>query len=132
MKTPNLFANIPLHNPDKECFECLINTDSIMIERIISKGHKSTQSDGWLAQERNEWIVVLKGRARILFEDKVSIQLDEEDYLNIPSHKKHKVEWTDPDIETIWLAVHYQAKENTMNTTEERNDTFATQSNLLF
>ncbi|MFT7130181.1 MAG: cupin 2 domain-containing protein, partial [Gammaproteobacteria bacterium] len=29
------------------------------------------------------------------------------DYLNIPAHTRHKVEWTNPDIETTWLAVHY-------------------------
>lgn len=107
MKTSNLFTNIPSHNPDKECFEQLIDTDSIMIERIISKGHKSAPSDEWLVQEKNEWVTVLKGKARIAFEDQASIQLDEGDYVKIPSRKKHKVEWTDPDIETIWLAVHY-------------------------
>jgi hypothetical protein len=25
----------------------------------------------------------------------------------IPAHKKHRVEWTDPVEQTIWLAVHY-------------------------
>jgi cupin 2 domain-containing protein len=29
------------------------------------------------------------------------------DYLNIASHVKHRVEWTDSSSETIWLAVHY-------------------------
>jgi cupin 2 domain-containing protein len=26
---------------------------------------------------------------------------------NIPTRCKHRVEWTDPDVVTIWLAVHY-------------------------
>jgi len=28
-------------------------------------------------------------------------------YIEIPALQKHKVSWTDPDNETIWLAVHY-------------------------
>jgi cupin 2 domain-containing protein len=26
-------------------------------------------------------------------------------FLNIPAHKKHRVEWTTPSKPTIWLAV---------------------------
>ena len=29
------------------------------------------------------------------------------DFVNIPAHKKHRVEWTTPDEPTVWLAVHY-------------------------
>jgi cupin 2 domain-containing protein len=29
------------------------------------------------------------------------------DYITIPVHCKHRVEWTDPKKETIWLAVYY-------------------------
>jgi len=29
------------------------------------------------------------------------------DYINIPAFKKHKVSWTLPNQESIWLAVHY-------------------------
>ena len=28
-------------------------------------------------------------------------------YVNIAAHKKHRVDWTDPAQETIWLAVFY-------------------------
>ena len=27
--------------------------------------------------------------------------------VNIPAHRRHRVEWTDPHEPTIWLAVHY-------------------------
>ncbi len=30
------------------------------------------------------------------------------DFVNIPAHKKHRVEWTTPDELTIWLAVFYK------------------------
>ena len=29
-------------------------------------------------------------------------------HLTIPAHTKHKVTWTTPDTETLWLAVHYK------------------------
>jgi len=36
------------------------------------------------------------------------IELKAGDSCNIPVHKRHRVEWTDPDEPTIWLAVHYR------------------------
>lgn len=105
MKSQNIFSNIP-HNPEKELLELLIESNTVTIERIVSNGQKSPES-GWYDQEKNEWVIVLKGKAILLFEDQSSIQLGEGDFINIPSHKKHRVAWTDPDNETIWLAVHY-------------------------
>ena len=35
-------------------------------------------------------------------------RLDTGDHVNIPAHTKHRVSWTDPEQETIWLAVFYQ------------------------
>jgi cupin 2 domain-containing protein len=29
------------------------------------------------------------------------------DFVNIPAHRKHRVEWTTPDEPTVWLAVFY-------------------------
>jgi cupin 2 domain-containing protein len=101
----NIFDAIP-ENIDTEIFELLAKSDGTRIERIISKGHKSPDS-GWYDQETNEWVLVLRGEAILLFEDETSVNLKAGDYINIPAHKKHKVEWTDPEIETIWLAVHY-------------------------
>ena len=105
MKPQNIFLNIP-NNLDKELFQSLLKHDTVAIERIISKGQQSPES-GWYDEEKNEWVMVLKGKAVLSFEDQSSIQLNEGDFINIPSHKKHKVTWTDPDNETIWLAVHY-------------------------
>lgn len=28
-------------------------------------------------------------------------------FIDIPAHRRHRVEWTSPDDPTIWLAVHY-------------------------
>jgi len=101
----NIFYGVP-DNIEAEIFEQLVESDSVTIERIISKGHKSPES-GWYDQDKNEWVMVLKGEAVLLFADETSVNLKPGDFINIPAHKKHKVEWTDPEIETIWLAVHY-------------------------
>ncbi|WP_205342142.1 cupin domain-containing protein [Denitrificimonas caeni] len=90
-----------------ELFENIVTGQNIKIERIISKGHSSPTS-GWYDQSENEWVIVLKGQAKIEFENQAPVHLLAGSYLNIPAHTKHKVAWTDPDIETIWLAVHYK------------------------
>jgi cupin 2 domain-containing protein len=30
------------------------------------------------------------------------------DYVHIPAHRRHRVEWTDREQKTVWLALHYQ------------------------
>jgi cupin 2 domain-containing protein len=103
--TKNLFTNIP-HDLDKEVVDILLQSSDIRIERILSKGHTSPES-GWYDQTQHEWVILLEGAATITFEDGKETNLSKGDYLNIPAHVKHKVSWTDPDVETIWLAVFY-------------------------
>lgn len=105
----NLFKNIPEHLPE-EIFQEILKTENIKVERIVSKGHSSSHNF-WYDQEENEWVILLKGSAGLLFEEdgKVVI-LKPGDYINIPSHTKHRVEWTDPDTETVWLAIYYKGE----------------------
>ncbi|MEZ6092481.1 MAG: cupin domain-containing protein [Pirellulaceae bacterium] len=56
----------------------------------------------------NEWVVVLKGEAKLLFEDGESVQMMPGDHVLIPAHRKHRVQWTTPDEPTVWLAVFYR------------------------
>ena len=105
MEPGNIFESIP-GNLDKEVFEQIIQSEYVKIERIISKGHTSPES-GWYDQEQNEWVIVLQGEAIIDFENGKEILLKEGSHLNIPARKKHKVSWTNPKTETIWLAVRY-------------------------
>jgi cupin 2 domain-containing protein len=80
----------------------------VRIERIVSKGHSSPES-GWYDQEENEWVVVLKGAAKLRFEqDGKLVELDAGDYINIPARVRHRVEWTNPEMETVWLAFFYR------------------------
>ena len=103
----NIFNNIPDDLPE-EVFETLQAAGGVTIERIVSKGHRSPKGF-WYDQERHEWVLVLKGSACILYEgQQCPIVLGPGDYLNIPAHTRHRVEWTDPDQETVWLAIYYQ------------------------
>lgn len=106
MKTRNIHADIP-PGVSGEFVESLAENKNVRIERIVSRGHVSPE-DFWYDQETNEWVVVVKGRARILFEGEGdAVSLASGDYVNIPAHCRHRVVWTDPAQETIWLAVHY-------------------------
>ena len=100
----NLLTGVPTSIPD-EIFETIISKSNIKIERIISKGHKS-EPNFWYDQDKSEWILILKGEARLQFEDK-SIHSTPGDYLNIAAHQRHRIDWTTPEAETIWLAVFY-------------------------
>jgi len=105
MKKSNIFSQIPT-DLKEELFEEIISNDTLKIERIISKGH-TTKDFEWYNQKSNEWVIVLKGEAILVFENSNDVRLKEGDYLNIPAHTKHRVSWTEPDVETIWLAIHY-------------------------
>lgn len=100
----NLFSDIPANLPG-ELFTTLLEAADVRIERIVSHGHASPEGY-WYDQDRYEWVVLLKGAARLRFEDE-TIELKPGDFVNILAHRKHRVEWTTPDEPTIWLAVHY-------------------------
>jgi len=102
----SLFDGIPGKLPE-ELIDTICSKNNIRIERIVSRGHASPE-DFWYDQERNEFVLVVKGSAglKIENEDEV-VALNAGDYLNIGAHVKHRVEWTDSTCETIWLTVHY-------------------------
>jgi cupin 2 domain-containing protein len=102
----NLFAEIPDDLPE-ELIQAILTTSSVRIERIISLGHTSPEGF-WYDQESHEWVVLLKGAARLRFEGEEPIDLRPGAFVNIPAHKRHRVEWTDPSEPTIWLAIHYR------------------------
>lgn len=100
----SLFTDLPAQLLD-ELFTTLLQAPEVRIERIVSHGHQSP--DGfWYDQPTGEWMIVLKGAARIELEDQ-TVEMGPGDYLDIPARTKHRVAWTTPDEPTIWLAVHY-------------------------
>jgi len=101
--TSNLISEIPAL--PEELVEVLLAAANLRIERIVSHGHASPEGF-WYDQDQHEWVVVLKGAARLRFEDGI-VEMKPGDFINIPAHKKHRIEWTTPDEPTVWLAVHY-------------------------
>jgi cupin 2 domain-containing protein len=106
MKVKNLFSNIPTQLPE-EMIEVLVRAERVRVERIVSKGHQSP-AGFWYDQAEEEWVMVLKGKGRLEFEaDGRMVEMSAGDAIYIPAHVRHRVAWTSPDEETIWLAVFY-------------------------
>lgn len=101
----NLYAELPAHLPD-ELVQTLLSTGHLRIERIVSQGHASPP-EFWYDQAEHEWVLLMQGAARLRFDDEV-VELKPGDFLNIPVHRRHRVEWTAPDQQTIWLAIYYK------------------------
>ncbi|MCG2711577.1 MAG: cupin domain-containing protein [Candidatus Omnitrophica bacterium] len=106
-KVGNLFEGISGQVPE-EVFETLLETGNFHIERIVSKG-QSTLQGTWLCQKQDEWVVLLSGAATLSFaQDASKLDMKPGDYVQIPANCKHRVEWTDPNVKTVWLAIHYK------------------------
>ena len=106
MEIANLFAT-RLESKRQENSETILEADRFRLERIISTG-QATPAGEWYDQERNEWVALLSGSAGLLFEGEREPRVMKlGDYVIIPAHCRHRVEWTDPHHETVWLALHY-------------------------
>ena len=104
----NILAN-QLDATQNEVFETLAQGRDVVIERIVSQGQRSAEGF-WYEQEREEFVMVVTGRATLRreVEGRVeSIDLGPGDCLTIPALQRHRVEWTDPQQPTVWLAIHY-------------------------
>lgn len=105
MTTHNIFE-IPPILPSAEIFESLVDTEQILIEKIISTGQVTPPGE-WYDQNRSEWVIVLQGVGELGYEDGSRIQLTPGDYLLIPAHQKHRVEYTSTEPPCIWLAIFF-------------------------
>jgi len=103
----NLFASVPPVVAEEQIVP-IVETESFRLERIVSTGH-ATLPGKWYDQACDEWVLVLRGSAGLLFEgDHEPLTLHAGDYLTIPARRRHRVEWTDPAEPTIWLALHFR------------------------
>jgi len=104
----NIFANLP-EASDNEVFQTLADKSGVHIERIISQG-QTTPEGQWYDQERDEWVLLLTGGAELhLSGSDAPLRMHPGDHVMIPAHTRHRVTWTDPDAQTLWLAVHFPA-----------------------
>ena len=104
----NLLGDLP---PDsgEEVFQSLLERPGLRLERIVSRG-QATPPGEWYDQEQDEWIMILSGSARLRVEDASGNMRDYDlvpgDSLLLPAHRRHRVEQTDPEQPTLWLALH--------------------------
>jgi cupin 2 domain-containing protein len=102
----NIFSQLS-NNRSEEEFLALLSSRHLRIERIVSTGQETPPGE-WLQQDRAEWVILLRGAARLLFEGEGEPRLlGPGDYVNIPALCRHRVEWTATEEPTVWLAVHY-------------------------
>jgi len=103
----NLFCHIPAQLSE-EFVEILVKTTYFHLERIVSQG-QATPPGQWYDQETHEWVALLSGGAGLLLEgDPEPVVMRPGDHLLIPARRRHRVEWTDPTQQTVWLALHFQ------------------------
>jgi cupin 2 domain-containing protein len=106
----NLFSNLPASR-DQEAVEEILRRPGFRIERIVSHGQASPPGL-WYDQPESEFVVLLSGAARLRFEDEAADrELKPGDYCDIPAGRRHRVEWTDPEQATVWLAIFYAGEQ---------------------
>ncbi|MFI4996343.1 MAG: cupin domain-containing protein [Hyphomicrobiales bacterium] len=103
----NLFDDVPTDIAEERVSNLLV-TPNLKIERIVSTGQASP-AEFWYDQPWGEWVVVLAGSAGLKIEGESEIRVMRKgDHIQIPAHRRHRIEWTDSGRPTIWLAVHYR------------------------
>ena len=105
----NLFDNLSSDLPD-ELVDVLAEGKQVRIERIVSSGHACPE-EFWYDQDEAEWVILLKGAARLRYETGM-LEMKPGDFVFIPAHQPHRVDWTSPHEPTVWLAVFLIEKES--------------------
>ncbi len=106
MKPSSVFSDIP-DSTKEEIFEILLKTAHLKLERIVSAG-QATPPGEWYDQDADEWLMLLSGSAVLLFEgDEEVCAMNPGDYVHIPAHRRHRIERTDANQKTVWLALRY-------------------------
>ncbi len=104
----NLFSS-SCPAPGEERVDPLLAGPHWRLERIHSCLASSPEGF-WYDQSESEWVLLLRGSARLQFEDESHPRdLCVGDSLLISPHRRHRVVATDPDPGTLWLALFWMA-----------------------
>ena len=107
VRTGNLYADIE-PTPTCETFTTLAERPGAVVERIVSTGQASPPGF-WYDQDGTEWVIVLAGAAGLSIEGEPEPRtLRAGDWIELPPRLRHRVEWTEADPPTVWLAVHWR------------------------
>ncbi|MED7818545.1 MULTISPECIES: cupin domain-containing protein [unclassified Francisella] len=101
----NIYSVFPKFSDD-EVFLDLLKYDNVHVEKIISYGQVTDLNKPYI-QNYDEWVLVLKGKAKLRLDTREYI-LEEGEHLLIPKDTKHWVTYTANP--TIWLAIHFRGK----------------------
>ncbi len=105
IRSGNLLADVPENLPAEQILS-LAEFSGGKIERIVSTGQASPPGF-WYDQDAAEWVFLVAGSAGLLIDGESAARvLGPGDFVEIPSHVRHRVEWTDAEKPTIWLAIH--------------------------
>ncbi len=93
--------------PGTERVEVLLEKQGFRLERIHSC-LASSAAGFWYDQRVWEWVLVLRGSARLQFADEEQPRdLCVGDSVVIEPHRRHRLVATDPDPGTLWLALFW-------------------------
>lgn len=106
LRIGNLRHAIPSALPE-ELVTPLLEAQGLRVERIVSRGHASPPAF-WYDQDEHELVFVLQGHARLEVDGQGELDLRSHDFVLLPAHVKHRVTWTCPQQDTIWLAIFYR------------------------
>ncbi len=106
IKSVNLFNSISIKS-SKEQFTDLLKGSRFKITKIVSNGFKSPENN-WMSEPSDEWVILLKGRAKLEIEGGNIISLIAGDYILIPANTKHKLLYTSKKPFCYWLAIHFK------------------------
>ena len=105
LRRGNLLAAPPQRKAEEQ-LDLLVEKGGVRIERIVSTDQASPPGF-WYDQTDDEFVVLLTGAARLRFEEgDVTLDMKPGDWVEIPAHVRHRVEATQAEPATVWLAVH--------------------------
>jgi len=101
----NIFELEEIKSDGEESFETLLESENLLMEKIITHG-KLKSPGKWYDQKKDEWVMLIQGKATLEFPEDEHIELIKGDYLMIPANVKHRVLKTSKKPDCIWLALH--------------------------
>lgn len=104
-----LEEGVPADLPE-ELVTALAEGAGVRIERIVSRGH-ATPPGEWYEQAEDEFVLVVSGAARLEFGTH-DLELQAGDWVDVSAGVRHRVAWTAPEADTVWLAVFRPASES--------------------
>ena len=100
----NLLSDMPAATTEEQ-FLPLLERPGVRLERIVSHG-QATPPGEWLSQPQEEWVLLLTGGAKLTLKGRPTLTLGPGDHVLIPAGQAHRVDWTQPNAPTVWLALH--------------------------